>query len=81
MSALFCLFLCFTSYSEKLEEYIPTFYMIRYILEELFFVLENIKKTPQKVAYLWQLGVCLFFSDIPKQPRTSFYAAETIQIP
>ena len=36
MSALFCLFLCFGSYSEKLEEYIPTFYKIRYILEELY---------------------------------------------
>ena len=36
MSALFCLFLCFRSYSEKLEEYIPTFYKIRYILEELY---------------------------------------------
>ena len=35
MSALFCLFLCFRSYPEKLEEYIPTFYKIRYILEEL----------------------------------------------
>ena len=30
--------------------------------------LENIKKPPQKVAYLWQLGV----PDCPKQPRTSF---------
>ena len=36
MSALFCLFLCFRSYSEKLEEYISTFYKIRYILEELY---------------------------------------------
>ena len=36
MSALFCLFLCFGSYSEKLEEYISTFYKIRYILEELY---------------------------------------------
>ena len=36
MSALFCLFLCFRSYSEKLEEYIPTFYKIRYILEDLY---------------------------------------------
>ena len=33
MSALFCLFLCFRSYPEKLEEYIPTFHKIRYILE------------------------------------------------
>ena len=36
MSALFCLFLCFRSYPEKVEEYIPTFYKIRYILEELY---------------------------------------------
>ena len=36
MSALFFLFLRFRSYSEKLEEYIPTFYKIRYILEELY---------------------------------------------
>ena len=30
------LVLCFRSYPEKLEEYIPTFYKIRYILEELY---------------------------------------------
>ena len=36
MSALFCLFLCFRAYPEKLEEYIPTIYKIRYILEELY---------------------------------------------
>ena len=36
MSALFCLFLCFRSYYEKPEEYIPTFYKIRDILEELY---------------------------------------------
>ena len=36
MSALFCLFLCFRSYFEKLEVYTPTFYKIRYILEELY---------------------------------------------
>ena len=36
MSALFCLFLCFRSYLEKLEVYTPTFYKIRYILEELY---------------------------------------------
>ena len=39
-----------------------------------FFNLENIKKPPQKVAYLWQLGD--FFSAVPaacpKQPRTWF---------
>ena len=36
MSALYCLFLCLRSYSEKLEEIIPTFCKIRYILEELY---------------------------------------------
>ena len=36
MGALFYLFLCFRSYPEKVEEYIPTFYKIRYILEELY---------------------------------------------
>ena len=40
---------------------------------KLFFDLENIKKTPQKVAYLWQLGgIFLCSPDCPKQPRTSF---------
>ena len=36
MTALFCLFLSLRSYSEKLEEHIPTFYKIRYILQELY---------------------------------------------
>ena len=36
MSALFCLFLFFRSYSEVLEVYIPTFYKIRFNLEELY---------------------------------------------
>ena len=36
MSALFCLFLWFRAYPEKLQEYIQTFYKIRYILEELY---------------------------------------------
>ena len=40
---------------------------------ELFFDLENIKKPPQKVPYLWQLGGFFLSSpDCPKQPRTSF---------
>ena len=38
MSALFCLFLCSRSYSEKLEVYILKFYKIRYILHELYVV-------------------------------------------
>ena len=36
MSALFCLFLCFRSYPEKLNVYTPMFYKIRYILEKLY---------------------------------------------
>ena len=36
MSALFCLFLYFRSYSKKLEVYNPIFFKIRYILEELY---------------------------------------------
>ena len=36
MSALFRFFLCFRSNPEKLEEYIPTFDNIIYILEELY---------------------------------------------
>ena len=36
----------------------------------LFFDLENITKTPKKVAYLWQFF--LYSPDSPKQPRTSF---------
>ena len=36
MRAMFCLFLCFRSYPEKLEVYIPRFYKIRYILDELY---------------------------------------------
>ena len=35
MSGLFYLFLCFRSYPVKLEAFIPTFYKIRSILEEL----------------------------------------------
>ena len=51
MSALFCLFLCFRSYSEKLEEYIPTFYKIRYILEELY------------VAVMWIISRLIIYID------------------
>ena len=36
MSVLFCYFLSFRSYPENLEEFIPTFYKIRYILGELY---------------------------------------------
>ena len=51
MSALFCLFLCFRSYSEKLEEYIPIFYQIRYILEELY------------VAVIWIISRLIIYID------------------
>ena len=54
MSALFCLFLCFRSYSEKLEEYIPTFYKIRYILEELYVAVIPI--ISQLIIYIDQLN-------------------------
>ena len=49
MNALFCLFLYFRSYSEKLEEYIPTFYKIRSILEELYVAVINYES--YKLAY------------------------------
>ena len=51
MSALFCLFLCFRSYPEKLEVYIPTFYKIRYILEELH------------VAVMWIISRLIIYID------------------
>ena len=46
MSALFSLFLCFRSYSEKLEVYTPTFYKIRYILEELYVAVKYLNYKP-----------------------------------
>ena len=54
MSALFCLFLCFGSYSEKLEEYISTFYKIRYILEELYVAVMRI--ISRLIIYIDQLN-------------------------
>ena len=51
MSALFCLFLWFRSYYEKLQEYIPTFYKIRYILEELY------------VAVMWIISRLIIYID------------------
>ena len=39
----------------------------------MFFVHKKLKKPPQKVAYLWQLGLFFLCSPVcPKQPRTSF---------
>ena len=49
MSAFFCLFLCFRSYSEKLEVYTPTYYKIRYILDELY------------VAVLWIISWIIIY--------------------
>ena len=41
--------------------------------QNYFFNLKKLKKLPQKVAYLWQLGFFFLCSpDCPKQPRTSF---------
>ena len=54
MSALFCLFLCFRSYPDKLEEYIPIFYKIRYILEELYVAVIPI--ISQLIIYIDQLN-------------------------
>ena len=40
---------------------------------EFFFTHKKLKKPPQKVAYLWQLGVFFLCSPAcPKQPKTSF---------
>ena len=49
--------------------------MLKYSLNFFiyFFAHKKLKKTTQKVAYLWQLGVVFLCSpDCPKQPRTSF---------
>ena len=51
MSALFCLFLCLRTYYEKLEEYIPKVYKIRYILEELY------------VAVMWIISPLTIYID------------------
>ena len=54
MSALFCLFLCFISYPKKLEAYIPTFYKIIYILEELYVAVMRI--ISRLIIYIDQLN-------------------------
>ena len=51
MSALFCFFLYFRSYSKKLEVYNPTFFKIRYILEELY------------VAVIWIISWLIIYID------------------
>ena len=51
MSALFRLFLSFRSYREKLEEYVPTFYKIRDILEDLY------------VAVIWIISRLIIYID------------------
>jgi hypothetical protein len=62
MSALFRLFLCFRLYSEKLEEYIPAFYNIRYILEELYAVV------------IWIISRLIIYIDQLNGGKASFYA-------
>ena len=59
MSALFCLFLCFKSYSERLEFYIPIFYKIRYILEELYVALMQILS--RLIIFIDQLNTATAF--------------------
>ena len=54
--ALSCLFLCFKSYSEKLEVYILTSYKIWYILEELYVTVYVNYKLAYKL-YIDQLKV------------------------
>ena len=51
MSALFCFFLCFRSYPEKLEVCIPAFYKIRCILEESY------------VAVMWIINRLIIYDD------------------
>ena len=62
MSALFRLFLCFRLNSEKLEEYIPAFYNIRYILEELY------------AAVIWIISRLIIYIDQLNGGKASFYA-------
>ena len=54
MSALFCLFLCFRSYSKKLVVYNPIFFKIRYILEELYLAVLSILS--RLIIYIDQLN-------------------------
>ena len=58
MRALFGLFLCFGSYPEKLEEYISTFYRIRYILEEIYVAVMRI--ISRLIIYIDQLNAAHF---------------------
>ena len=49
-----------------------TFYNV-FKKKSIFFALKKLKKPPQKVAYLWQLGGSFLCSpDCTKQPRTSY---------
>ena len=63
MSALCCLLLCFRSCSEKLEEYISTFYKIRYILEELY------------VAVMWIISRLIIYIDQLNTALVALYSA------
>ena len=60
MSALFCLFLCSTSYPEKLGVYIPTFYKIRHIFRRII----CISNVNYKLAYnlYWITEHCPFWT-------------------
>jgi hypothetical protein len=50
--------------------------MLKYLREKskMFFAHKKLKKSPQKVAYLWQLGgfFSLYSPDFPKHHKTSF---------
>ena len=76
MSALFCLFLCFRSYPELLEVYIPTFYKIRYILEELY--VADICFIGQLIIYIDQLNTTLV--TLVKVLRLRMYSEIQIEI-
>ena len=56
-SPLFCLFLCSRSYPEKVEEFITTFYKIRYILRELYVAVTWIIN--QLIIYIDQMNAAL----------------------
>ena len=59
MSTLFCLFLCFRSYPEV---YIPIFYKIRYILEELCVAV--IQVISQLIIYIDQLNTAYILGSV-----------------
>jgi hypothetical protein len=69
--AYFLTYNCFLIIFYIVLSYIFCNFSVRML--KYFFAHKKLKKPPQKVAYLWQLGVFLICSpDCPKQPRTSF---------